>query len=553
MFTVTTTYRKTPNFYGDGYTKKRVSRNIRNDYSPFGAPLPGRTYQQGKFDAKVVNLVQGSVSTTGWTTIFCTNPTTCTSPETAVTLTATGGKLRMQTNKRYAQAYYTFTTVPGRVYKVKYRLSGVTFGLTNTSVFAPINRTELYTSANLQSSAINGVDREVIFTATEASTRFYITRGWAPNATTPTVEEVSLDYLNITEVPSQVNTISCTSINENMVMLANSGVVMTNFTAVANALNAYYNRNYTYAEYQAILSHCTGLPASYVLAAAGAEAASVKASYTRGFNGMEKDDDTYGEGNAYDFGARIYDSRLGRWLAVEPLQKKYPGLSTYCYANNNPILFLDVDGKDWFVNNKTGTVIYIAKASKVSAEQISKMGTGGNPNDYERLGPNDMFGKKVKMGNGVDVLKMEAAIIEASEDFMKEKGYAKAERVNIVEKSSIVTVGDDVASLPTIHQKGDAKITYVKPERLNVRENEDEEKYQDENVNLTTITYTVNKTPGQKIGETAIFPQNRPSSDSIWNLLKQAVTMAVESYFDKKSSRGGRAPSQPAPQKAAGK
>ena len=75
--------------------------------------------------------IAGNISTTGWTTIFCTNPTTCTSPETAVTLTATGGKLRMQTNKRYGQAYYLFTTVPGRVYRVKYKLSGVTFGLTS--------------------------------------------------------------------------------------------------------------------------------------------------------------------------------------------------------------------------------------------------------------------------------------------------------------------------------------------------------------------------------------------------------------------------------------
>ena len=35
-------------------------------------------------------------------------------------------------------------------------------------------------------------------------------------------------------------------------------------------------------------------------------------SYRYGFNGMEKDDKVKGEGNSYDFGARMYDSRIGR-------------------------------------------------------------------------------------------------------------------------------------------------------------------------------------------------------------------------------------------------
>jgi len=38
--------------------------------------------------------------------------------------------------------------------------------------------------------------------------------------------------------------------------------------------------------------------------------------YRYGFNGMEHEDDL--TGGDYDFGARIYDSRLARWLAVDP-------------------------------------------------------------------------------------------------------------------------------------------------------------------------------------------------------------------------------------------
>jgi RHS repeat-associated protein len=65
--------------------------------------------------------------------------------------------------------------------------------------------------------------------------------------------------------------------------------------------------------------------------------------YRYGFNGKENDNSS-GEGNL-DFGARIYDGRLGRWLSVDPLQKKYPNLSPYNFAADNPIVFVDPDGK----------------------------------------------------------------------------------------------------------------------------------------------------------------------------------------------------------------
>ncbi len=73
--------------------------------------------------------------------------------------------------------------------------------------------------------------------------------------------------------------------------------------------------------------------------------------YRFGFNGMEKDNDTYGEGNAYDFGARIYDSRLGRWLSLDPLMKKYPAISPFVYTADNPIMYIDPDGRKIIIPN----------------------------------------------------------------------------------------------------------------------------------------------------------------------------------------------------------
>ena len=67
--------------------------------------------------------------------------------------------------------------------------------------------------------------------------------------------------------------------------------------------------------------------------------------YKYGFNGKEKDDDITVNGGSYDFGSRIYDSRLGRFLSIDPLYYKDINISAYCFANNSPIGLIDFDGK----------------------------------------------------------------------------------------------------------------------------------------------------------------------------------------------------------------
>ncbi|MCB0510232.1 MAG: phosphodiester glycosidase family protein [Bacteroidetes bacterium] len=68
--------------------------------------------------------------------------------------------------------------------------------------------------------------------------------------------------------------------------------------------------------------------------------------YRFGFNGMEKDgeDWTGNDGSHLDFGARIYNSRLGKFLSIDPLTRDYPWQTPYAYHRNSPIALIDWNG-----------------------------------------------------------------------------------------------------------------------------------------------------------------------------------------------------------------
>ena len=70
--------------------------------------------------------------------------------------------------------------------------------------------------------------------------------------------------------------------------------------------------------------------------------------YRYGFNGKENDNEVKGEGNQQDYGMRIYDPRIARFLSVDPLMKKYPELTPYQFASNIPIAGVDLDGLEFY-------------------------------------------------------------------------------------------------------------------------------------------------------------------------------------------------------------
>jgi RHS repeat-associated protein len=83
-------------------------------------------------------------------------------------------------------------------------------------------------------------------------------------------------------------------------------------------------------------------------------------SYRYGFNGKENDNEVKGDGNQQDYGFRIYDPRVGRFLSTDPLFEDYPWYTPYQFGGNGPIANIDLDGEEekyysLKLDEKTGT------------------------------------------------------------------------------------------------------------------------------------------------------------------------------------------------------
>ncbi len=70
------------------------------------------------------------------------------------------------------------------------------------------------------------------------------------------------------------------------------------------------------------------------------------------YNGKELD--RKGGLDWYDYGARHYDATIGRWGVVDPSSEKYYNWSPYTYCKSNPILRIDLDGKDDYKISEIG-------------------------------------------------------------------------------------------------------------------------------------------------------------------------------------------------------
>ena len=100
-------------------------------------------------------------------------------------------------------------------------------------------------------------------------------------------------------------------------------------------------------------------------------------NYRYGFQGQEQDDEVKGEGNSINYTFRMHDPRVGRFFAVDPLERKYPSNSPYAFSENRIMDGIELEGLEInLFNEETDPLLFAVANSNKDNSAIHLYGHG---------------------------------------------------------------------------------------------------------------------------------------------------------------------------------
>ena len=170
------------------------------------------------------------------------------------------------------------------------------------------------------------------------------------------------------------------------------------------------------------------------------------------FNAKEFDEET----GLYYYGARYYEPRLGLWISADIEQETHPNVSTYTYCLNNPILFIDPDGKGVWTKVGKAVIKVGAKVGSHGFKALTQAATYTNAfsdvlNDVNTLTDNNSSKwDKFKAGASLASELLPVSVGDIKDAYkLAKKGakYAEREAGNLLSISKKSTKGQPKGSI----------------------------------------------------------------------------------------------------------
>ena len=121
-----------------------------------------------------------------------------------------------------------------------------------------------------------------------------------------------------------------------------------------------------------------------------------------------------------DFGARFYDPATAIFLQQDPLAEKYYNISPYAYCANNPVNFVDPDGRDIYQIDSSGRISLMPGSNNSNVHQLHLVDGDGNPTgNFIVLSNSDVFKNLSFLHEKVGVKFAESSFSKSLDDLFK--------------------------------------------------------------------------------------------------------------------------------------